>query len=225
MSRETRFDDSQFREAASAIFGFDFSPESSSDPASLHLSVGLNEQERRAYCLLAAQYFAGVGWNKVALAWRVKHAFEIGVIAYPSKARFGAVELTGAASITRAEAHTRDIIRLLAGAKVQATKDPPTAALATPEHEDPDLNKQIEALTRVTADLLAVVAAQQREIEELRGHLDAATMSRVQTEVTRLAQEHHKAMLAETRETIGSLGLTSGEVTMGEAEHRGSVVV
>lgn len=225
MSRKAGFDGWQFRKAASALFGFEFSPEQGQDPGNLRLSVGLDERERRAYCLLAAQYFAAAGWEKVALAWRIKHAVEVGVVAQPSKVRFAAVELTDPSSIARAEAHTRDLIRLMERGRSEPHEEPPATEVAVPDAEDNEMSKQIEALTKVTADLLAVVAAQQREIEEIRRQLDAAAMSRVQTEVTKLVQEHHKAMLAEARETIGALGLASGEVTVGEAEHRGSVVV
>jgi hypothetical protein len=191
-----------------------------------------DSRSRRVYSLMAAHLFVTDGKRDAALAWRIRHAYEAGVIGAPSKWRFAASELSGDA-IPRTERETSEIIRALAKGRLderRATALSAAAALSTPPaddsmHVDDMANKQIEELTGVVAGLLATVAAQHREIEELRERLDAATIARVQTEVTKLAQDHQRALFAEAREVIGAHSLASGEMDLGEVEHKGSVTV
>jgi hypothetical protein len=71
-------------------------------------------------------------------------------------------------------------------------------------------------------ELAGVVAAQQRELLELR---DLASLARTQTLVADQASEHlHKALLASAK-VLADLGHPNGNVTMGAVTHKGTLSV
>lgn len=107
----TAFDRTLFLAAIAAVAGKVFDPGASTTAEGLSIPASwTTAEERRAYALYSAQLYAGDSKMDVALSWRIRHAYEAGVISKPTKVRFGARQLAGD-SIERAEAETRAAMR------------------------------------------------------------------------------------------------------------------
>lgn len=114
----TTFDRSIFIAAVAAILSKSFEPGDAQDAAALVIPATVcTADERRVYCLLSAQLYAGDGKPSTALAWRIRHAYEAGVIGVPSKARFAYREISGDA-IATAERETRQVQRRMASDRI-----------------------------------------------------------------------------------------------------------
>lgn len=114
----TTFDRSIFIAAVAAILSKSFEPGDAQDAAALAIPASVcTTDERRVYCLLSMQLYAGDGKPATALAWRIRHAFEAGVIGAPSKARFAYRELSGD-TISAAERETRQVQRRMASDRI-----------------------------------------------------------------------------------------------------------
>ena len=126
----TTFDRSIFIAAVAAILSKSFEPGDAQDAAALVMPATVcTADERRVYCLLSAQLYAGDGKPATALAWRVRHAFEAGVIGAPSKYRFAAREISGDA-IATAERETRQVQRRMASDRIAERQVKATERLA-----------------------------------------------------------------------------------------------
>lgn len=102
-----------FKAAARELFMRAFEPASPAAPEGTYIPGEFaTSDERRAYALLSAQLYAQAGQKDAALAWRIRHAYEAGVISKPAKWRYAAVELAG--KIGPCEAETRNLIRGMA---------------------------------------------------------------------------------------------------------------
>lgn len=110
-----------FDKAAFLLAGMEllrsFEPEEREEASALAIPGHLKTaDERRAFCLLSSAMFASAGLNKPAIAWRIKHAAETGVISAAAAWRFSASRVASNA-IDRAETETRAVIRHLALAR------------------------------------------------------------------------------------------------------------
>jgi hypothetical protein len=95
-------------QAATSLFNLTDSPVEKELAGELTIPSGLSPDERRAFCLLSAYFYAGK--PSVQKAWRIRHAHEVGLISAPASWRFA---LCSSFSIERIEAETRATVRAL----------------------------------------------------------------------------------------------------------------
>lgn len=113
----TAFDSAAFRAVAATLLG-NFDPGSPTDPGACSIPSSVATQDgRRVFSLMAAQLYLASGQRDAALAWRVRHAFEAGVISGPARWRFAAREVSGN-EISTAERETRDVLRRMASDRI-----------------------------------------------------------------------------------------------------------
>lgn len=144
----TAFDSAAFRAVAATLLG-NFDPGSPTDPGSCSIPSSVATQDgRRVFSLMAAQLYLAAGQKDAALAWRVRHAFEAGVISGPARWRFAAREVSGN-EISIAERETRDVLRRMASDRIAeraANAAELTALIATASMlGDGELKKRVVA--------------------------------------------------------------------------------
>jgi hypothetical protein len=162
----TSFDRSIFIAAVAAVLAKAFDPGDAQDAAALNIPASIStSDERRVYALLSAQLYAGDGKPATALAWRIRHAFEAGVIGKPSKVRFGARELSGD-SISAAERETRQVQRRMASDRIAERQ-----VLATERLAD-----AVETLLQV----FIMKDGKGNDISDIKGAYAALTMKRAE---------------------------------------------
>jgi hypothetical protein len=189
----TTFDRSIFIAAVAAILSKSFEPGDAQDAAALAIPASVcTTDERRVYCLLSMQLYAGDGKPATALAWRIRHAFEAGVIGAPSKARFAYRELSGD-TISAAERETRQVQRRMASDRIAERTARATEKLAEgvdllvklfamregPGQDFEDIRAMYEGLAAKRTEARAVEAKMAVEAAKAKAKAEAAQAKKV----------------------------------------------
>jgi hypothetical protein len=189
----TAFDRSLFIAAVAAVLTKAFDPGDAQDAAALSIPASVcTADERRVYCLLSAQLYAGDGKPATALAWRVRHAFEAGVIGSPSKFRFAAREVAGDA-IATAERETRQVQRRMASDRIAERQVKATERLADAVETMLQVFVMNTGKGQDLADIKAAFAALTEKRAEVRAAEAKAAAEKAEAKAKAAAEAEAKA--------------------------------